>query len=281
MSVFSAPRGLPAVLALVLVMPILGGCGDKDKGDDDSGSAVGGGVGGEGSGGGDGGDGGGVDTLPCVDENLGSSLGAPVSTGSTSGEDDDYSDCYGGSDSGEDPRPDGDEPGPDEAPPDTGDWPDDPDSGDWEASSGPDKVFQWTAPAAGTYTISTRGSVFDTTLAVMDNACDGSIIDCDDDGGVDLDSRIVVTVGAGDTLIIVLDGYDAGSSGNYVLNIEEGNTGGGGDDSGWSDGSDGGWDSGIDVGVDAGSWVIPGVLSVWFGLLGLGGALLGGARKRD
>ena len=49
---------------------------------------------------------------------------------------------------------------------------------------------------------------------------DGSLA-CDDDGGTDLTSLIRYTATSGERLVVVVDGYSAGSAGDYYLTIEE------------------------------------------------------------
>lgn len=80
----------------------------------------------------------------------------------------------------------------------------------------PDVALQWTPPADGTYTIDTFGSSYDTSLYVYDQ-CGGAQIACNDDSG-GLQSQVQVTVTGGIPLIVVVDGYSAGS-GAFVLNI--------------------------------------------------------------
>lgn len=82
------------------------------------------------------------------------------------------------------------------------------------SSNAPDRVHRWTAPAAGTYTISTLGSIFDTVLYVYR---DGDEIACNDDAS-GLTSSVLVSVSAGEELMIFVDGYSA-ASGHYMLNI--------------------------------------------------------------
>lgn len=83
----------------------------------------------------------------------------------------------------------------------------------------PEATFQWTAPAAGTYTIETEGSAFDTVLSVRDGGCFDAELACNDDRGFDtLQSEVVVTLAAEQAITIVVDGY-AASEGDYTLNI--------------------------------------------------------------
>ena len=85
------------------------------------------------------------------------------------------------------------------------------------AGAGPDVSYSWTAPAAGTYTMSTSGTSFDTVLHVRDVNCSGAELACDDDSGPGTDSLLTVTLSAGQTVVIFADSYGAG--GTYSLNI--------------------------------------------------------------
>ena len=78
-------------------------------------------------------------------------------------------------------------------------------------------VHRWTAPEAGRYDINTFGSQYDTVLFILDDQCSDDVVGCnDDDGG--LQSRLVVDVDAGQTLTIVVAGFQ-GRAGRYRLNI--------------------------------------------------------------
>jgi hypothetical protein len=90
----------------------------------------------------------------------------------------------------------------------------------------PDRAFQWTATTAGTYVIDTLGTEFDTVLSVWSACTDGDEIACNDDGeGGVLQSSVEVTATAGQTFIIVVDGWGTGSYGTFQVNI---NAAGGG-----------------------------------------------------
>jgi len=89
--------------------------------------------------------------------------------------------------------------------------------GSCQGSSSPDVAFEWTAPAAGTYTIDTVGSMYDTVLFVLDATCGGPELGCNDDT-YDLQSEVVVSLAAGQTVVIVVDGY-SGDTGDFVLQI--------------------------------------------------------------
>lgn len=83
----------------------------------------------------------------------------------------------------------------------------------------PELVFAWTAPQAGTYTIHTTGSDFDTLLYVRDGSCIGEELGCDDDGGPSTQSSLTLKLAAGQDIVIVADGY-SDNSGTVVLTIE-------------------------------------------------------------
>jgi hypothetical protein len=84
-----------------------------------------------------------------------------------------------------------------------------------------DVAFSWTAPADGTYTFDTLGSTFDTVVTIRMGAdCAGAEIDCNDDD-FGLLSRIDVPLTAGDTVTVVVDGYDSAEAGDYVLSITQ------------------------------------------------------------
>jgi len=82
----------------------------------------------------------------------------------------------------------------------------------------PEVVYRWTAPASGTYVVDSAGSQFDTILVVRDGDCNGRELACDDDGGSGVTSRLTVTLSAGQTIAIIVDGFENGS-GAFGLNI--------------------------------------------------------------
>jgi hypothetical protein len=95
---------------------------------------------------------------------------------------------------------------------------------DWVSScgdgGGEDAMYQFTAMAAGSYTFDTIGSTFDTILTILDD-CAGPEIDCNDDIAMgNTDSTVTVDLAAGQTVIIVVDGYGA-AVGGFTLNIDQ------------------------------------------------------------
>ena len=83
-----------------------------------------------------------------------------------------------------------------------------------------DVQLQWTATITGAYTIDTFGTEFDTVLYVLD-ACAGTELVCNDDSTTmdTLQSELTLEATAGTEYIIVVDGYDIGDAGDYVVNI--------------------------------------------------------------
>lgn len=83
---------------------------------------------------------------------------------------------------------------------------------------GPERVFGFTARAAGTFTIDTFGSSYDTTLYVRDATCGGAELACNDDTG-GLQSSVQVTLAAGQTIRVFVDGAASTDFGAFTLNI--------------------------------------------------------------
>jgi hypothetical protein len=82
-----------------------------------------------------------------------------------------------------------------------------------------DLEFSWTAPYAGTFQVDTYGSTYDTALMVLATDCDGEQLACNDDIGTP-QSALLVTLEAGETVLVVLDGF-GGAKGDFTLNISE------------------------------------------------------------
>lgn len=80
--------------------------------------------------------------------------------------------------------------------------------------------WSWTAPSAGTLTVDTVGSSFDTLLGVYTGTSVSALTTrgADDDSGGNLTSRTVVQVTAGTTYAIAVDGY-GGASGTVNLTL--------------------------------------------------------------
>jgi subtilisin family serine protease len=94
---------------------------------------------------------------------------------------------------------------------------------DITSCAGNDALDVWhnyTPAVSECVTISTDGSNFDTTLAVFD-ACGGTELACDDDGGSGLNSQITIDLTAGQTYQIRIAGY-GGGVGDYALTASSG-----------------------------------------------------------
>jgi hypothetical protein len=80
--------------------------------------------------------------------------------------------------------------------------------------------WSWTAPSSGTFTLVTMGSSFDTTLAIYTGSAVNklAVLGSNDDQSWPtlLSSKVVVSVVAGTTYRIAVDGYEA-ASGSIVL----------------------------------------------------------------
>ena len=84
------------------------------------------------------------------------------------------------------------------------------------AGGAPDHTYEFTAPTNALYTFDTVGSAYDTVLYALDT-CGGVSLACNDDlGGGSVQSRIQLNLVAGQTIILVVDGYGA-NAGAYTL----------------------------------------------------------------
>ncbi|WP_437610664.1 MXAN_6577-like cysteine-rich protein [Sorangium sp. So ce834] len=83
---------------------------------------------------------------------------------------------------------------------------------------GPDVSYTFTAPADGKYVFDTFGSEFNTILELQDGECGGEVLACNDDSRGGSQSRAVVELEAGQTVVAVVDGFEA-AGGRYTLNI--------------------------------------------------------------
>jgi hypothetical protein len=105
-----------------------------------------------------------------------------------------------------------------------------------QTSGAPEKVFQWTPTASGTATIETCGgtTAFDTVVYVLTGPCNaGTVVSCNDDttacsvtsgcaNNTHHGSHVSMSVNAGTTYYVVVDGYAgscSGSSGPFTLRI--------------------------------------------------------------
>lgn len=121
---------------------------------------------------------------PCPDADLGSRVGPSVAMGTTTGRPNSLTATCGG------------------------------------MANSPDIAYSWRAPSSGRFVIDTIGSDYDTVLYVKNASCTGPELACNDDtSGLGLRSRVTIDVMAGQSVVIVVDGFGGGSSGSYVLNI--------------------------------------------------------------
>ena len=67
---------------------------------------------------------------------------------------------------------------------------------------GEDLSFSFTAPMTASYAFSTFGSDFDTLLAAYDG-CDGTELACNDEAIVSIQSKVLLDLEAGETVILV------------------------------------------------------------------------------
>ncbi len=81
-----------------------------------------------------------------------------------------------------------------------------------------DVGLAWTAPAAGRYAFTTRGSALDSVLYVRENGCDGPELTCNDDSG-DATSAVALELQAGQRVTLFVDAFDAQSSGDFSLGV--------------------------------------------------------------
>ena len=82
--------------------------------------------------------------------------------------------------------------------------------------------FSWTPTASGTFTVDTRGSNYDTVLAIYTGSSVTGLttLSCNDDiGGGDLDSTITRSFTAGVTYRIQVGGYNGATGSSMKLNI--------------------------------------------------------------
>ncbi|KYF52093.1 hypothetical protein BE08_25515 [Sorangium cellulosum] len=81
-----------------------------------------------------------------------------------------------------------------------------------------DAGYAFTAPVTGDYVFDTYGSAYDTVLHVHDGTCRGPQLACNDDTRVE-QSEVTVTLEAGQTVVVVVDGSRNTSAGAFTLNV--------------------------------------------------------------
>ena len=86
-----------------------------------------------------------------------------------------------------------------------------------DGSAGPDVVYFWTAPASQVFNIDTLGSDYNTVLYVLDD-CGGNELACNDQASGTDQSSVALSATEGTTYAIVVDGWD-GATGNHRVNI--------------------------------------------------------------
>ncbi len=81
-----------------------------------------------------------------------------------------------------------------------------------------DDTYLFTATQDGLYTFDTLGATYDTVLFVRDGDCDGVELGCNDDYSFFEQSQVAVTLAAGQTVMVAVDGGT--QSGTYDLAID-------------------------------------------------------------
>jgi hypothetical protein len=117
--------------------------------------------------------------LGCVEQDIGSVVGAAVASGTIVGEDEDIAETCG--------------------------------------LGGVEHTFVWVAPADANYTFDLAGSDYDTVLQLFSD-CAGTSLACNDDALPGNISALSIDLTAGQQVIIAVSGF-SNAQGNYVLNI--------------------------------------------------------------
>jgi len=93
------------------------------------------------------------------------------------------------------------------------------------AGAGPEARVSWTAPADGTYVFSSAGSSFDTVVYLLDTTCPGPELASNHHlGDEDLHACVEHTMSAGETVMILVDGFTPTAAGDYMLHIDTAGT---------------------------------------------------------
>ncbi|MBI4951600.1 MAG: hypothetical protein HY908_06175 [Myxococcales bacterium] len=85
--------------------------------------------------------------------------------------------------------------------------------------AGPERSFTFTAPATGDYVLDTVGTAFDTVLHVRDGGCGGAELACDDQSGGANTSMAVLSLTAGQTVVVLVDGAQPADAGPFTLHV--------------------------------------------------------------
>jgi hypothetical protein len=83
----------------------------------------------------------------------------------------------------------------------------------------PDVALTYTATEAGSYRFDTHGSSFDTELVAYDDCTAARELGCAEDDGERYSSELLLTLEAGQRVLLVVDGFDGTSTGDFVLNV--------------------------------------------------------------
>lgn len=83
-----------------------------------------------------------------------------------------------------------------------------------------DEIHRWTAPISGTYRFETTGTEFDTVLYIMTSCTGETELGCNDDTSAGTTtSSLELELEADQSVIIVVDGWELGDDGHYILSI--------------------------------------------------------------
>ncbi len=93
-------------------------------------------------------------------------------------------------------------------------------SGSCGGDSAPEAIIIWYPSSAGTWTIDTIGSDYDTLLYVREGTCSGAELACNDDSS-GTQSAVTITVTASAPYYIFVDGFSS-NSGSFMLNANPG-----------------------------------------------------------
>jgi hypothetical protein len=85
------------------------------------------------------------------------------------------------------------------------------------SNGAPDMSYTWTAPSTGSFTFSTAGAAFDTILEVR-RYNDQVSLGCNDDTPGTAQSSVTLSLTAGQTLLVIVDGYGT-ACGTFQVNI--------------------------------------------------------------
>jgi hypothetical protein len=81
-------------------------------------------------------------------------------------------------------------------------------------------TLSFTAPYDNTFIFDTAGSTFDTVLYALGANCTAPELACNDDSNGTLASSIALTLGSGESIVLVIDSF--GETGEWVLEVRDG-----------------------------------------------------------